>query len=307
MVDCVVVGANGFLGSHLVDALAARGHNVTAFDRFTEDQQFVAEGVKRVEGDFMNRSDLMRALDGQEQVFHFLSTSSPATSENDPTLDVETNVVGSIALFQVAVEAGVRRIAFASTGGAIYGDQNALRITEESIPMPISPYAIGKLTIEGYLRYFERKHGLQSVSFRISNPYGPRQHPHKKQGVIPIFLQQIAEGMPITVLGDGTMMRDYIYVGDVARMIVETVNRTPAFPVYNVGSGHGTSVNELVGLAREITGRRVVVNHADQPVTFVQRSILDVERFSSEFAGTALVDLPEGMALTWQDTVEGAR
>ena len=202
MANCLVVGANGFLGSHLVDVLSARGHHVTAFDRFSGEQRYTATGVRRLVGDFMNRADLRGALEGQQHVFHFLSTTSPATSEGDPTLDVRTNVAGSIALFELAVDAGVERIAFASTGGAIYGDQTSALITEQALAMPISPYAIGKLTIEGYLRYFERKHGLQSVSFRISNPYGPRQHPHTKQGVIPIFLQRIAEGLPVTVLGD---------------------------------------------------------------------------------------------------------
>lgn len=305
MANCLVIGANGFLGSHLVDALAASGHSVTAFDRFTTDQQFTSAGVRRVSGDFMSLSDLRNAVDGQEQVFHFLSTTSPATSEGDPTLDVTTNVAGSIALFEAAVEAGVARIAFASTGGAIYGDQTAALITEEAVPAPISPYAIGKLTIEGYLRYFERTHGLKSVSFRISNPYGPRQHPQRRQGVIPIFLQQIAEGLPLTVLGDGTMLRDYIYVDDVAKMIVETVDRVPAFPVYNIGSGRGTTVNELLQLARDVTGREVSIEHAAQPVTFVQRSVLDVGRYSTEFGERANIGLTEGMELTWHDTLKG--
>src|SRR5690606_14386344 len=118
-----------------------------------------------------------------------------------------------------AVEAGVKHVAFASTGGAIYGEQDDESITEYAVPRPLSPYAIGKLAIEGYLRYFHRKHGLRSVSFRISNPYGPRQHPHKRQGVIPIFLQRIAEGLPVEVFGDGSMVRDYLYVEDAARMV----------------------------------------------------------------------------------------
>src|SRR5690606_13571636 len=168
--------------------------------------------------------------------------------------------------------------------------------------LPVSPYAIGKLAIEGYLRYFRAKHGLESVSFRISNPYGPRQHPHRKQGVIPIFLQQIADGRPITVFGDGSMVRDYVYVEDLAAMVASTVGCSPAHPVYNLGSGAGTSVAELLELARAVTGREVEVVHEPQPVTFVNRSVLDVSRFVGEFGVRPAVSLREGMEFTWQDT-----
>lgn len=304
MADCLVIGGNGFLGSHLVDALAERGHRVTAFDRFSSEPLYAAQGVTRVVGDFMNRAELSDALAGQQNVFHFLSSTTPATSEDDPILDVHTNLAGSVTLFELAVEAGARRVFFASTGGAIYGDQPAERITENTLPLPISPYAIGKQAIEGYLRYFHRRHGLESVSFRISNPYGPRQHPNKKQGVIPIFLQRIAEGLPITVLGDGTMVRDFVYVEDVARMVAETVDGVPAHPVYNIGSGHGATVNDVLALAREVTGREVSVQYAPRPVTFVDRSVLDVGRYVAEFGQSASVSLREGMERTWQDTLE---
>ena len=304
MADCLVIGGNGFLGSHLVDALVERGHRVSAFDRFSSEPLYTAKGVTRLVGDFRNRAELSDALAGQQNVFHFLSSTTPATSEDDPILDVHTNLADSVALLELAVGAGIRRVFFASSGGTIYGDQPAERITEDALPLPISPYAIGKLAIEGYLRYFQRKHGLESVSFRISNPYGPRQHPNKKQGVIPIFLQRIAEGLPITVLGDGTMTRDFVYVEDVARMVADTVEGTPAHPVYNIGSGHGATVNDVLALAREITGREISVRYAPRPVTFVDRSVLDVGRYAAEFGRGASVSLREGMELTWRDTLE---
>lgn len=304
MTNCLVIGGNGFLGSHLVDALASRGHQVTVFDRFSSSPKYSSQGVVYVTGDFLNRAELRDALAGQENVFHFLSSTTPASSEDDPTVEVYTNLAASIVLFELAVEAGIRKMFFASSGGAIYGDQTSERITEETLPQPISPYAIGKQAVEGYLRYFQRKHGLDYVSFRISNPYGPRQHPNKKQGVIPIFLHHIAKNLPITVLGDGSMMRDFVYVEDVVLMVAETVDRTLNHAIYNIGSGHSTTVNEVLALAAEITGRDIVVQYAPRPVTFVERSVLDVDRYSSEFGRTATVSLREGMENTWQDTLE---
>lgn len=305
MAKCVVIGGNGFLGSHVVDELVARGHDVTVFDRFSAATQvYASAGVRQVVGDFMNHGEVRQALDGQEFVFHFLSTTTPATSENDPTLDLRTNVTPSIELFEYAVEAGVSRIYFASTGGAMYGEQPPGLISEMALPRPVSPYAIGKQAIEGYLRFFARKHGLESVSFRISNPYGPRQGPNKKQGVIPIFLQTIAEGRPVTVYGDGSMVRDYIYVADAARLIVDTVEQVPSHSLYNIGSGTGHTISDVLAIAREVTGRDVSVSRRPVPATFVERVVLDVSRYTGEFGARELVSLRDGMERTWNDTRE---
>ena len=140
---------------------------------------------------------------------------------------------------------------FASTGGAIYGDQGDKTVFSETDPTyPV--YAIGKLTIENYLRYFRRKHGLNSTVLRLSNPYGPRQNPNKRQGIIPIFLRQLALGRPVTVFGDGTMVRDYIYVADLAEMVAATVGRDPDQSLYNVGSGTGYSILEILDAVRAV-------------------------------------------------------
>lgn len=305
MTKCVVIGGNGFIGSHLVDELVARGHEVTAFDRFSAARKvYTSEGVRQVIGNFENHADVREALAGQDHVFHFLSTTTPATSENDPTLDVRTNVAASVEMLEIAVQEGISKVSFASTGGAMYGMQPAGMITEDALPLPVSPYAIGKLSIEGYLRYFQAKHGLDSVSFRISNPYGPRQGPNKKQGVIPIFLQSIAEGRAITVYGDGSMVRDYMYVGDVARQVAQTVGRPTTHPVYNIGSGVGHSVSDIVEVMREITGKNIEINHRSVPATFIDKVVLDVARYDDEFGGGGLVTLREGVALTWSDTLQ---
>jgi UDP-glucose 4-epimerase len=297
---CLVVGANGFLGSHLVDELARLGHEVTAFDRFSSGQaSYTASGVSRRIGDFLNKADLADAVTGQEFVFHFVSTTTPASAENDPTMDIRTNLASTVELLESCVEAGVAKVFFASTGGAIYGDQPGVELTETTLPLPISPYAIGKLSIEGYLRYFERKHGLASVIFRISNPYGPRQHPNKKQGVIPIFLTRLSQGLPLVVLGDGSMVRDYLYVGDVVRMIGQTVEADNAYPVYNIGRGVGASLADLLAVIERVTGIIPEIQTEPAPSTYLQRVVLKTERYQREFGYPEFVSLDEGVAATW--------
>lgn len=303
MAKCLVVGGNGFLGSHIVDELATAGHEVTVFDRFSGgNPTFTASGVRSIVGDYLDSDQLRAALPGQQLLFHFLSTTTPVTADADPTLDIRTNVAQSVELFRLAVEADVERVYFASTGGAIYGDQPTSTIPETASALPISPYAIGKQSIEGYLRYFASKHGLPSVTFRISNPYGPRQHPQKKQGVIPIFLCRVADGEPLEVFGDTSMVRDYIFAPDAARMIAATVGVATQHDVYNIGSGSGASLDDIIRLTAEVTGRTSEIVVRERPATFVQRSVLDISRYEVEFGAPELVPLDEGMRLTWLAT-----
>ena len=301
MARCLVIGGDGFLGSHVVDLLAAVGHDVTVFDKFaTPDTTYTSTAPKRIAGDFLKAADLRKALRGAEYLFHFVSTTTPASAEDNPGFDVTTNVAQSVVLLEEAVAAGVSRVYFASTGGAMYGNAATERVSEASVASPISPYAIGKLAIEGYLRYFGHKHGLQSVTFRISNPYGPRQHPNRRQGVIPTFLDCIARGLPLTVYGDGSAVRDYIYAEDAARMVVETVGLETEHAIYNVGSGEGTSLNRLIDLARLTTGLPVAVEFQPQPSSYVDRVVLDPSRYFGEFQARPRVSLADGIAQTWQ-------
>lgn len=302
MADVLVVGGNGFIGSHVVDALVRRGHTVAAFDRFgAVAPAWAAGGVEPVLGDFLNADDVRRAVRGRDVVLHLLSTTDPATAEGDPTLDVRTNILSSIGLFEACAAAGVRKVYFASTGGAIYGDQPQQVFTEADQTLPVSPYAIGKLAIENYLRYFRRVHDLDSTVFRISNPYGPRQNPRKRQGVIPIFLRQLAAGETLTVFGDGSMVRDYVYVGDVAEMIGQAVTTGTASDLYNLGSGIGLRLTEVLAAIREVTGIDPPVLHKPRPATFVDHVTLDTTRFAQEFGAPHLTSLHEGIALTWQE------
>ncbi len=296
-----VVGANGFLGSHLVDALVQTGLDVTAFDRFSLEPSFHAEGVRCITGDFLNRRDLEEAVAGQRYVFHFLSTTTPATAAGDPTLDIRTNIAQTVELLETCAAAGVERVFYASTGGAIYGDQGKSEYSEADRALPVSPYGIGKLTIEHYLEFFRRTHGLDYTVLRISNPYGTRQHPNRKQGLIPIALNNIARGVPVIQFGDGSMVRDYIYVEDMVRMILPLLDTETRYRIYNIGSGEGTSVAEILAALREVTGQDFEIDVRPVPPTFVQRVILDTARYRAEFDLPDHVDLPTGIARTYDE------
>lgn len=300
MVRAVVIGANGFLGSHLVEALVRDGHEVRAFDRFGSSSvpNFEQRGVEVMQGEFLSRADVERAVRDRDAVFHFLSTTTPVTAEADPTLDVRTNVVPTIELLEACVEAGVQHFYYASTGGAIYGVQGKTTYAETDRALPLSPYGIGKLTIEHYLRYFGRLHDMNATILRISNPYGPRQHPQKLQGLIPISLRRIQRGEPVVVFGDGEMVRDYLYVEDAISMVLDIVRGEPQYDAYNLGSGVGATVSDVIAIIEDVLGMSVTIEHRPTPATFVDRVVLDTTRFRTEFGYPALTDLREGVRRT---------
>lgn len=301
MAKCLVLGGNGFIGSHLVDSLQTAGHEVRVFDRFKDDNYLFTsnKSTEIYSRDFLNRSDIAESLVGIEYVFHFISTTTPATAENDPLIDVNTNVSMSIILFQECVKAKVKKVIFASTGGAIYGELSTAN-KETDMTLPISPYAIGKLTIENYLRYFRVKHGLDSIVMRISNPYGERQAFNRKQGVIPIFLENLYNNKPLVIFGDGTMERDYIYVKDVADAIVRTFNKKTKFNTYNIGSGLDTSVNELVDIVQKVTHKNAKIVTLPTPTTYIHKVVLDTSRFTNEFGAANHTTLENGIKKTYK-------
>lgn len=302
MAKALVIGANGFIGSHVVDALVAEGHEVTAFDRFSSLRtSFAAKNVRCLAGDFLSRGDIEAAVNGQDIVLHLLSTTTPATAESDPTLDIRTNVAQTVELLEACVEAQISHFYFTSTGGAVYGLQEKSEFSETDQAAPVSPYAIGKLTIENYLRYFRAKHGLSSTTFRVSNPYGTRQRPNHKQGLIPIALRQIAMHLPVVQLGDGSMVRDYIYVDNLAQMISNIVGTTNKFDVYNLGSGVGHTVTEILESLLRVTGEEFQIEMRAVPPTFVHKVVLDTSRYRSEFGEMSLTNLDDGVRRTYEE------
>lgn len=308
MTAVLIVGGNGFLGSHLVDRLVADGHEVAVFDRYSTGRpRYDAAGVRATVGDLADIAALGAAMRGVQEVYHFVSPSTPATAVADPLVDVRIGLPHSVALLQAAVDAGVSRVVYASSGGAIYGDQPVPAFRETDPPAPVSPYAIGKLAVEGYLRYFRRTHGLDTIALRIANPYSHRQEGMRGQGLIAIALHAAQRGTPLSVFGDGSMVRDYVHADDVVATMAAMVGRPHQHEVYNLGSGHGVSVAALLALIERVTGVGLQTVRLEVPPTFVQRSVLDITRVVTEYGIRPTRELDEGIGEIWARLEGSAR
>jgi UDP-glucose 4-epimerase len=296
---CLVLGANGFIGSHIVDKLAEAGYLVRGFDRFSKPPQFKqAENVEVFEGDFFDDMTVRNALKDVAFLFHSFSASTPFTADSDPYTDINSNLLRNIQLFEKSVEAGVEKVIYLSSGGAVYGEVAENRVvSEEDAPDPVSPYGIAKLASEHYLMYFNRKYGLDYVSFRLSNPYGPRQVTKHNQGVIPLFIEKIRAEEEITVIGDGSSSRDYIYIEDAVTMLVDAFEES-SWHLYNLGSGRQTSVNEIIATLSKLLGKQPKIRYAEEPKTFLKHAEISIERYQSEFGERQFLSLENGLAKT---------
>lgn len=296
---CLILGANGFIGSHLVDELVAKGYQVRAFDRFLEGyvQNFnPSDQVEIFAGDIYSKEMLKQSLEDVDYVFHCFSATTPHSSDNDPATDVDKNLKPSIDIFASCVEAGIKKVVFVSSGGAIYGHLAEERAaTESDAANPVSPYGINKLAIENYLAYFNRKSDLDYIVYRLTNPYGPRQQFRNSQGVIPAFLEKIESGDPIVVLGDGETSRDFVYIKDATRMMADSFEKETAHNIYNLGSGEQTTVNHIIAALQQVLGADFEIDHLPEPKTFLRSAKISNDRFISEFGEPKLTALSDGI------------
>ncbi len=303
----LVTGGAGFIGSNLVDALLARGDEVTVVDDLSTGRRenldgALANGAKLVEQDIRD-ADAIAALTGEakpEAVFHLAAQIDVRKSVEDPAFDAAINVGGTANVLEGGRRAGTRRIVFISTGGAIYGDGAAgeLPLSEQTPPAPEAPYGQSKYAAEGYLGLYERLYGLSGVSLRLGNVYGPRQDPLGEAGVIAIFCGRLLAGGRPTVFGDGTQTRDYIYVGDVVAAALAAAGSEATGPI-NIGTGIETDVLELARLLRELGGTESFEpEFAPARPGEVQRSAIDPSRAERELSWRAEISLEEGLRLT---------
>jgi UDP-glucose 4-epimerase len=298
--NALVLGGNGFIGSHLVDRLLGEGHAVHVFDRQPERyRKPLARVVYHIQ-DFGNRAFLASVLPHMDVVFHLVSTTVPKTSNDDPAFDVMSNVVETIHLLEQCAREKVRKVVFVSSGGAVYGTPAALPVAEDSPEKPESSYGITKLAIEKYLGLFQRLYGLNYVVLRPSNPYGERQNPDGDQGVIAVFLGKIAKGEAIDIWGDGGNVKDFIYIGDLIDGVYKAAFRDTVHRVFNIGSGIGHSVNDIVRMITEKVGRPVSVNHLPKGTFDVSRIYLDIARARKELGWEPRISLDEGLRRTWE-------
>lgn len=298
--NLLVLGGNGFIGSHLVDRLLADGHEVRVFDKYEERYRKPLAQVDYRFGEFGNRGLLAEALQDVDIVFHLISTSLPKTSNDDPAFDVSSNVVETLFLLEQCVAQKVGKVVFISSGGTVYGRPDRLPIGEESPTNPECSYGITKLTIEKYLALYLHLHGLEYTVVRPSNPYGSRQNPHGIQGAVSVFLGRIAEGKPIEIWGDGEVVRDYLYVDDLVDGICRAAFTPSAERVFNVGSGEGLSLNQLVAVMRDVTRQEVRVTYTPARSFDVPAIYLDIGRARRELSWEPTVSIEDGIEHTWR-------
>ncbi len=298
---CLVLGGKGFIGSHLVDTLVAQGHAVRVLDRANLAPLSGAETAAKVEwldGDFTSETDVRQALEGCEVCFHLVSTTLPKSSNADPLFDVETNLMGTLRLLTHAVSSGVKKVVFSSSGGTVYGIPTTVPIPETHSTDPISSYGITKLAIEKYLYLFRDLHKLDYTTLRISNPYGERQRTRANQGAIAIFLGRVLRGETIDIWGDGTTLRDYVYIGDVTDALIKAAHYSGPERTFNIGSGIGLSINQVLDEIERATGLPSKRNYAPARGFDVPRSVLAITRAKNMLAWEPQVSFPQGLAKT---------
>lgn len=307
----LVLGGTGFIGSHLVDELAADGHFVRVLARPASAhiaQRWPNPRVELVIGDFNDRATIERVVRGCDVVFHLVSTTLPKSSNENPLFDLASNVGGTLQLLDAVRKHGVRKVVFASSGGTVYGRTQVSPIRESHATDPTCSHGIGKLAIEKYLHLYKELHGLDYCALRIANPYGERQRTEKAQGAIGVLLERVLNGRPFEIWGDGSVVRDYIYVGDVVRALIAGAaeSETPS-KVFNVGTGLGTSLNQLVDVVERVTGRRAQRIYSPARGFDIRENVLDTARATEELGWTASVSLEDGIRKTIEWRQEAPR
>jgi UDP-glucose 4-epimerase len=298
--NVLVTGGAGFIGSHLVDACVARGHRVTVVDNLSTGRRALVNPAARLHEVDIRHPDLTDVFlaERPDVLIHHAAQAEVRRSMADPAFDAEVNVLGSINLLECCRRAGVRRVIYASSGGAAYGDTDVLPTPEEHPTRPASPYGITKRVVEDYLACWQALHGIAGLCLRYANVYGPRQSPHGEAGVVAIFCHRLLRGEPVTINGDGEQTRDYVFVGDVAEANLRALERPEATGVVNIGTGVQTSVVEIFERLRAAGGLAGEARHGPAKPGEQRRSALDASRARRLLGWSPRVSLDQGLRLT---------
>jgi UDP-glucose 4-epimerase len=305
----LVTGGAGFIGSHLVDALLAAGHETITIDNLvTGERDNIHPDVRFYEADIRD-AEAVNALFARERpevLIHEAAQLDVRRSVADPGYDADVNIVGTLRLLQAGHENGLQKVLFASSGGAIYGNTAVMPTPETNQTAPISPYGVSKLSIEHYLHYYHEVHGLPYVALRYSNVYGPRQNPHGEAGVISIFAERLLRGEPATIYGDGENTRDYVYVSDVVSANLAAL-ASDKVGAYNVGTGVETTVNTIFRQINTLTEAGAEERHGEAKVGEQRRSCLSTEKARADFGWQPKMGLDEGLRHTVEFFIDKVR
>lgn len=296
----LLTGGAGFIGSWVSDYLIREGHDVLIVDNLSTGlRSNIPEKAEFIECDIRNKEPLEKIFREfkPEYIDHHAAQMNVRASVDDPVYDAEVNILGTLNLLELSRSNNIKRFIFASSGGAIYGEPESLPADENTSAVPISPYGISKYSIEKYLHYYRRIYGLEYVSLRYANVYGPRQNPEGEAGVISIFCTKILNNQPCLIYGDGTQTRDYVYVSDVAHANIKAINGPAG--TYNIGTGVKTSVNDLIEIIKKVSSEAVKVQNTEPRPGEVQDIYLKYDHTYEILGWKPELDIDAGIKETW--------
>jgi UDP-glucose 4-epimerase len=295
----LICGGGGFLGSAICDRLLRDGHSLRVFERPRVEPYRMfgrSDNLEWLTGDFCSRHDIEESLEGVDAVIHLVSTTLPKSSNEDPIYDVQSNVLATLQVLEEMKKKGIQKIIFISSGGTVYGVPQNIPISENHPTDPICSYGITKLTIEKYLNLYKNLHGIRPVTLRLANPYGPRQRIETAQGAIAAFLHFAMTNQPIKVWGDGTVVRDYIFVDDVAEAFVAALSYQGDQTTFNIGSGVGYSLMQLIQKVEGLFGRKMQVDYRPFRKFDVPTNILCIRKAMEQLKWSPRTDIDTGLA-----------
>lgn len=296
----LVSGGAGFIGSHIVDALVNAGHQIVIVDNLATGRRENVHPRATLHVIDIRDPELGGIVESvrPEVVVHAAAQISVSRSVADPMTDASVNVLGTIALLEHCRHPAVRRVVYISTGGAAYGDTEVIPTPETDPVRPASPYGMSKVAAEGYVEFWRGLNGRESVVLRLANVYGPRQSPEGEAGVVAIFIERARDGQTCIVNGDGNQTRDFIFVGDVAKAVHRAVEQRSVGGTFNIGTGHETSVNQIVTNLRAVMGMEFKTEHGPAKAGEQRRSVLDPRLAHERLGWNASTALSEGLRLT---------
>ncbi len=295
----LVTGGAGFIGSHVAERLVAAGGDVVVIDNLSTGRRAYVPGAARFFPYDIKSEDAFELVSRwrPQIIVHFAAQMSVQVSVSDPPLDAQENILGSLNLFQAAGRAGVEKIIFASTGGALYGNDAPLPAVEESPIMPEAPYGVSKMAVEHYLRFYHRQYGIIPICLRYANVYGPRQNGRGEAGVVAIFIEKLLAAEQPIINGDGLQTRDFVFVGDVVAANLLALDY-PRPGVFNIGTGQETDIRRIYLEIQKLTGSALDPVHGPAKPGEQRRSLLDSSRARQELGWRPQVTLTDGLAQT---------
>lgn len=301
--NIILLGAAGFIGTNLTMELSKdKNNNITVVDRckayFTPICRMNCDRISVLESDLTSTTDFNELLKGQDIVYHLVSTTVPTTSNQHISQELMANVIFSANLFEACVKCGVKKVVFISSGGTVYGKEAECPLTEDTPTNPISSYGVQKITIEKLLYLYNYMYGLDYRVIRLANPYGPYQRPNGILGAVTTFTYKALKNETITVYGDGSVVRDFIYIDDAIRAIMKIVNVDTKHHTFNLGCGYGTSIKQLLGTIELALGIKLDIIYVEGRKVDVPVNYLDINRYEKYYGALNPITLADGIKRT---------